>query len=265
MPLFLILIILCSSPAFSLAKKPKLPNETFFRFAYEGAIGGLRYSSRLADGNPYYEEFNFSEQNGITTVTLALRGETNTVRIGNDLNLVSATFTKAGRSLDVRLTRDGLVYSTNGVDFARYPVPAARVVIFPEIQLRDFVYSSTQSNISFTQLLTGDYRSAPMYARKRSITNLYTAYTPLNGGPAGTQQCLPVEILTTGLSPAEWAMVYYFDGTAWPILKQGYFNAGASANNNTVLMIPNNDSEMYYLSKPKYNSELINKTKKKQL
>ncbi|MGL5722277.1 MAG: hypothetical protein ACRCY4_07755 [Brevinema sp.] len=208
-------------------------------------VASLVYSSSLQDGRPYYENFSFKDEVGGTTITVTLNGETNKVRIDHNFDLVRAEYTKQGHTLMVERSGNSLVYYVNGENTTRYQIPRGRVVVFPEIQLRDFFYSG-ETNLAYTQLFTGDFRASAMLATKKPVSNIQT----MNG----YKEVIPVEITTYNIQPSQWAMIFYFDSLGWVVKKDGFISleAGKEPSERALRRNP-----YAYLGKRSYSSELV--------
>ena len=210
-------------------------------------VSSLEYSSSLEDKRPYYEKFVLKDEVGGTTVLLIINGETNKVKIDYNFDLVRAEYTKQGKTLMVERSGNSLVYYVNGSNVTRYQIPEGRVVVFPEIQLRDFFYSDA-TNLAYTQLFTGDFRASAMLATKRDIISNFETQN-------GTKEVLPVEITTYNVDPSRWAMLFYFDGLGWVVKKEGFISLNVSKKNPSERELRKNPFS--YLGPRAYSSELV--------
>lgn len=210
-------------------------------------VSSLEYASTLEDGRPYYEKFIFKDEVGGTTIILTINGETNKVKIDYNFDLVRAEYTKQGKTLMVERSGNSLVYYLNGSNVTRYQIPQGRVVVFPEIQLRDFFYSD-KTNMAYTQLFTGDFRASAMLATKRDIISNFETQN-------GRKEVLPVEITTYNLDPSQWAMVLHFDSLGWVIKKEGFI--GLNVNKKPPSERELRKDPFSYLGSRAYSSELV--------
>ncbi|MGL5721691.1 MAG: hypothetical protein ACRCY4_04750 [Brevinema sp.] len=208
-------------------------------------VASLVYASSLQEGSIYYETFFFQDEVRGSTILLAINGETNKVKIDHNFDLVRAEYTKQGNTLMVERSGNSLLYYVNGSNTVRYQIPKGRVVVFPEIQLRDFFYSKA-THLAYTQLFTGDFRASAMLATKKPITNLETQN--------GIKEVVPVEITTYNINPDRWAMLFYFDSLGWVLKKEGFISlqAGKVLSERALQRDPYG-----YLGKRAYSSELV--------
>ena len=210
-------------------------------------VSSLEYVSTLEDGRPYYEKFVFKDEVGGTTIWLTINGETNKIKIDHNFDLVRAEYTKQGKTLMVERSGNSLVYYVNGSNTIRYQIPQGRVVVFPEIQLRDFFYSE-DTQIAYTQLFTGDFRASAMLAMKRDIISNFETIT-------SKKDVIPVEITTYNIDPTQWAMIFYFDALGWVVKKEGFISPTPPRKLPTEKQL--SKDPLGYFGKKAYSSELI--------
>ncbi|MGL5255245.1 MAG: hypothetical protein ACRC9L_09680 [Brevinema sp.] len=239
---FLLLCILLSSCVKDV--KPEVSITSPYLLS-SSPVASIEYVSTLEDGRPYYEKFVFDDNLKGSTIELTINGETNRITINNNFDLVRAQYIKQGSTLSVEKVGNSLVYYINSSNITRYQVPAARVIVLPEIQLRDFFYSESLS-MPYTQLFTGDFRASAMVATKKQLSNIQTQN--------GFKEVLPVEITTYGLNPSQWAMILYFDSLGWVVKKEGFINFRSNTAPTEKQLRQN---EYSYLGKRAYSSELI--------
>lgn len=209
MKYFLYLFILCSTiPTFLLGsthnniKSKEIliikPEDIYHQFIYQSVFDTTNHYTEIYNIDYHFDHNIISINNGKKDTIISLK---------DNFDINEVHYKEAHKHFIIQKKDLIVTYLSNHYSHS-FPTQIERLVIFPEFQLRDFLYNDAEEDFEFYYILDPNRQPVPIHAIKSTTNNQ------------------PIITLTiSGVDQFVWKLVYYYNEYAWITKKEGYFHS----------------------------------------
>jgi len=222
--IYFLIIFFLSNSLHAISRGPEIIiHERVLNF--DGIYNQFIYQSTFDKTNIYTEDFKIKTYNGFNNISINTKLKKTTIALKDNYDIYYVQYEHNKYLTTIKKKDHTLTYISNNISNI-IKTNINRLVIFPEFQLRDFIFSD-EIVYHFYYLLDYNYKAVSVTALKTYGRN--TNY---------------ITLTIDGINGNIWKMIYYYDDYAWITRKEGFFNS----------------KDARYISVLKYKNPIIPKT-----